>query len=115
MNASRVALNSGSSWSRGTGSKRTSRLLRSNHTGPCQASALPLASRSTYCSSCEEFSGVFYNKSVHGSSSMEKPARGIVAWLKSKHEPRISDVNRINAVGETRDHIVFDHGCFRAF
>ena len=39
----------------------------------------------------------------------------IVALLKSKHEPRISDVNRINAVGETRDHIVFDHGCFQAF
>jgi hypothetical protein len=37
------------------------------------------------------------------------------ALLKSKHEPRISDVNRINAVGETRDHIVFDHGCFQAF
>ena len=39
----------------------------------------------------------------------------IVALLKSKHEPRISAVNRINAVGETRDHIVFDYGCFQAF
>src|SRR5215470_9300334 len=41
---SSVALNSGSSWLRGTGSKRTIRLLRSNHTGPCQAFVQNLAS-----------------------------------------------------------------------
>ena len=39
----------------------------------------------------------------------------MVAWLKSKHESRISNVNRINTGGATRDHSVFDHGCFQAF
>src|SRR6516162_2017913 len=38
-----------------------------------------------------------------------------VALLKSKHEYRISNGNRINMVGGTRDHIVFDPGCFQAF
>jgi hypothetical protein len=43
---------------------------------------------------------------------VEAPQSGL---LKSKHEFRISNVNRINTVGETRDHIVFDHSCFQAF
>ena len=37
-----------------------------------------------------------------------------VALLQSKHGNGSSDVNRINTIGATRDHIAFDHGCVYA-
>jgi len=37
-----------------------------------------------------------------------------VALLQSKHGNGSSNINRINTIGATRDHIAFDHGCFYA-